>query len=588
LRTNYIKLISVNFILLSILLSLIGIAGCVPASPYPVKFTQPDNSTFFGYVRGDERASYVETSGYVIERDEDKWWKYVTNDSQGNLVVTDYKVGVDNPYGSGVNNKTTLQDVLNISLLNESELMQFPTQRITPSVGNAECVVILIRFSDVAPQGAHTSSYFNNLLFNSANSSSMNRYYTEVSYGNLNVNGVVSKWYQSSKTMKYYGQDTPGYLGSDDYNVNIFELTREAVKLANNDIDFSQYDKNGDGVVDHVIIVHAGEGQENSDNPDTIWSHKWQVYPGEPVDGVTVGEYTMLAEDSPIGTFAHEFGHDLGLPDLYDRDYSSLGVGIWDLMADGSWLNSGNTPSHLSAYCKCILGWVSPVEVTSSMLGEQISDVEDNSRVYMLSGNSNNLGSGNGEYFLVENREKKGFDAYLPGGGLLLWNIDESVDGNQNDDENYKLVDLEDADGQNHLDDINLGNAGDAGDSWANSENGFNGNSNPNSKFYNGSQSNVEVKNIGSSGATMIADLIVPDLNSEMPILPGCTHPPTDVNYDGLYEDLNGNGILDFDDIVTYYDNMDWIGDNAPVALFDYNINSLIDFDDIVKLYDML
>mgnify|MGYP000843893930 FL=1 len=73
-----------------------------------------------------------------------------------------------------------------------------------------------------------------------------------------------------------------------------------------------------------------------------------------------------------------------------------------------------------------------------------------------------------------------------------------------------------------------------------------------------------------------------------LPVFPGNSNPPTDLNQDGLYEDVNGNGILDFDDVVAYYDNMDWIEENASAAFFDYNKNGLIDFDDTVKLYDML
>jgi uncharacterized repeat protein (TIGR01451 family) len=71
-------------------------------------------------------------------------------------------------------------------------------------------------------------------------------------------------------------------------------------------------------------------------------------------------------------------------------------------------------------------------------------------------------------------------------------------------------------------------------------------------------------------------------------VFPGYTNPPTDLDQDGLYEDINGNGRLDFDDVVAYYDNMDWIEENVPLALFDYNNNEVVDFDDVVKLYDML
>jgi PKD repeat protein len=77
-------------------------------------------------------------------------------------------------------------------------------------------------------------------------------------------------------------------------------------------------------------------------------------------------------------------------------------------------------------------------------------------------------------------------------------------------------------------------------------------------------------------------------LKLEPPVFPGCTNPPTDLDHDGHYEDINGNGRLDFDDVVVYYTNMDWIKENAPIAFFDYNKNSLIDFDDVVKLYNML
>jgi beta propeller repeat protein len=93
--------------------------------------------------------------------------------------------------------------------------------------------------------------------------------------------------------------------------------------------------------------------------------------------------------------------------------------------------------------------------------------------------------------------------------------------------------------------------------------------------------SNSNVTDSKSSNITVLSKSI-------LPVLPGNINPPTNLNHDGLYEDVNGNGILDFDDIVAYYDNMDWIGVNAPVALFDYNKNGLIDFDDIVKLHDML
>ncbi len=178
----------------------------------------------------------------------------------------------------------------------------------------------------------------------------------------------------------------------------------------------------------------------------------------------------------------------------------------------------GNTPSHLSAWSKYLLGWINPTKVTASLLNEQINQSETNDDVYMLLDNPGDSpgsldwasnGTGTGEYFLVENRRNINYDFYLPRSGLLIWHIDESRGDNRN--ESHKLVDLEEADGLNHLDynDTNGGNSGDEFDPFYNNTREFTNTFNPNSKLYNGSASNVSVTNISASGYTMTADLNV-------------------------------------------------------------------------------
>src|SRR5439155_1228025 len=141
-----------------------------------------------------------------------------------------------------------------------------------------------------------------------------------------------------------------------------YRLVTEAVRAADATVNFAQFDTNGDGVVDHLMVVHAGAGQESSpSNKDLIWSHRWAVLDADPTtpgsqsqtaDGVQIYGYTMESEDFVIGTVAHEFGHDLGLPDLYDTDGSSAGAGIWDIMSLGSWNGApaGSSPAHMSAW----------------------------------------------------------------------------------------------------------------------------------------------------------------------------------------------------------------------------------------------
>jgi M6 family metalloprotease-like protein len=127
-----------------------------------------------------------------------------------------------------------------------------------------------------------------------------------------------------------------------------------------------------------------------------------------------------------MGVFAHEYGHGLGLPDLYDTDKSSKGTGDWDLMAGGSWnkvSRGGDRPAHLSAWCKYKLGWVNPTVVIGKLENEQISAASNQADVYRLLTGSPGTG---GEYFLIENRQQSGFDEGLPGAGLAVWHIDES------------------------------------------------------------------------------------------------------------------------------------------------------------------
>jgi M6 family metalloprotease-like protein len=310
-------------------------------------------------------------------------------------------------------------------------------------------------------------------------------------------------------------------------------------------VDFSQYDNDGDGYVDGVIVVHQGTDEAaGNGSPTDIWSHMWslnggQYWMGCPAwmtpcgeyitnDGVKVNTYTIQAEVASdwgmatVGVFAHETGHLLGLPDLYDYGYDSDGAGLWTLMAAGSW-NSisrpGDSPAHLMAWEKWALGWLTPTAVTSPLISASISQVEDNAVAYQLLDNPGGPGdwfsdctASSGEYFLVENRQRVGFDTALPGDGLLIWHIDESPIGSQcryNNDQTHKLVDLEEASGPQDLDVMGDGNAGGPEDPYPGASNNrtFDDASDPNSKLYDGSPSGVCVANISDSGSTMTANM---------------------------------------------------------------------------------
>lgn len=306
----------------------------------------------------------------------------------------------------------------------------------------------------------------------------------------------------------------------------------EAVSLANADgFDFSQYDSDSNDIIDHIFVIHAGCGQEAGNiscaMADPIWSVRWSAGDlcGSFYNGKTIATGTIQAENSPIGTFSHEFGHDLGLPDLYDSGGGDgqtwEGLGAWALMASGGWNGpsgqAGTVPAHMSAWSKYYLGWVNPTYVNSTLYDEPIGQAETNDDVYQimipLNDTPVNLSDwGSKEYFLVENRQQTGFDTYIPGSGLLIWHVDDSVSGNALDYD--KHVDLEEADegtqSNNGLDNLSTsgGDRGVAADTYKSSSSGFTDSTTPNSKSKAGVVTYINVTDITASAAIMYADFL--------------------------------------------------------------------------------
>jgi len=171
--------------------------------------------------------------------------------------------------------------------------------------------------------------------------------------------------------MAYYGANGASI---DDLNGPIQFMAREAVeKLDAAGFDFSQFDLNNDKIVDHLMVIHAGAGEEESASVNDIWSHCSGLPDGfVSADSVKVLGYTTEPETGKVGVFAHEFGHDLGLPDLYDTNDGSPGAGGWSLMASGAWNGSipGTSPAHLSAWEKALLGWVRFTSLPYTVCGQ--------------------------------------------------------------------------------------------------------------------------------------------------------------------------------------------------------------------------
>ncbi len=332
--------------------------------------------------------------------------------------------------------------------------------------GTGTCLVILLEWTDhPADKVSHPNSEYVDMMFSTGAypTGSMNDYYREISHGLYGVQGTVHGWAQDDDP---YSSITP----TDYYQVR--DLMREAVLQLDPVIDYSQFDNDGpdgvpnsgddDGRVDALFFVHAGPGREATGDDNDIWSHAWSFSDAAlNVDGVQCYSYSVEPEESPdgsmvaVGVFCHEYGHVLGLPDLYDTDYSTAGVGEWCLMSGGSWGRRpgdppGSCPVHMTAWCKEQLGWVDPVAITASTLGLTVPRAEDNPVAYRVWRAGDASGD---EYFLIENRRPVGFDEALlrrqidyglpQPEGLIIYHVDNALNGNAN--ERHRLVDVVEA-----------------------------------------------------------------------------------------------------------------------------------------------
>ncbi len=379
----------------------------------------------------------------------------------------------------------------------------------SPAVGERRALVLLVDFQD--NQAKKSREHYADMLFSSGKypTGSLRDYYYECSYYKLAITGDVdggdSGWYRAPRPYSYYAGDKYGF---GEYPGNATRLVEDVVDLAAEHVNFADYDMDGDGEVDAIFIVHAGQGAEATGRTNHIWSHMSNI-PPKIVDGVRVNRYSMEPEDGNIGVFCHELGHVFGLPDLYDYDMDSAGTGSWDLMAGGSWNNNGMTPAHPVGWSKAKLGWIDTQIAQGPMEGitKDITDITIRPSslypdIYRIPAGP--AGTDEKQYFLIENRKKTGFDSYIPGEGLMVLHIDENQKNN-NDQEHY-LVDIEQCDGR--LDLNRNANRGDEDDLFPiGHKDAFSADTYPSSRMYGGNDSGVALKNIRRKGEDIVLDI---------------------------------------------------------------------------------
>lgn len=301
--------------------------------------------------------------------------------------------------------------------------------------GKRKGLVILMAYPDQSFSIDNPQPVFND-FFNKENysdfgmSGSVKDYFKAQSYGQFELDFDVVGPFVTNASMAYYGAHD-----GDNNDSHAPEIIREACMRADDQVNFADYDWDGDGEVEQVFVVYAGYAEAQGGAPETIWPHEWHLAAGGielNLDGVKIDTYACSAELKGangtdldgIGTACHEFSHCLGLPDLYDTgDQNNFGMSYWDVMSGGSYNNDSRTPAGFTSYERMFAGWLTPKELSGDMT--QISNMKalvDSPEAYILYNDANK-----NEYYLLENRQQKQFDAGLYGHGLLVLHVDYSA-----------------------------------------------------------------------------------------------------------------------------------------------------------------
>jgi M6 family metalloprotease-like protein len=496
----------------------------VTAADIVVQLVQPGGTVFNAKPIGDEWNNRMETqAGFTVARDSKGVWRYVTG----------YGPGKSPLFSSSSANQSAPPGLKKHLSSGSSRPIGAPavgTQGTTfseVSLGYAESITspvlfILVEFDD--QMGTTNESSWGDFVGNKVHD-----FYNKTSHGNANLSPATESSGTSNDGVVGWlnvgasHPDTAGNTGTINRN-----LTADAIIAADPFVDFSSYDTNGNGYVESeelsVVVIVAGYetayGGADAALSPSVWGHKWgwSSATAPRVDAVQILEYAQFGEfhattslnkhQATMGIMVHELGHlAYGLPDLYDTDYSSIGIGPFGLMASGSWGQSssddwaGQTPVSTSAWSKYVLNWVDDLEGSGSVSIESSGTGTSANTVFMASTSNNE------QYFLVENRQPTGYDLGLERwlgtaftGGLAIWHIDNTKNDNTND--SNRLVDLEEADSTETSSSYST-------DLWHN-DTIFNDFSNPSSKLYNGSDSGVSISVLSTAGLIMDADFGTP------------------------------------------------------------------------------
>ncbi len=316
--------------------------------------------------------------------------------------------------------------------------------------GTKKGLIILVQFSDLSFEDGHTLDLYKRIVNEEGFTSddgfvgSVRDYFIAQSYGQFEIDFDVLGPVTMPNGYAYYGKDTNGTTVNP---TGIAEMISTACTEADDEVDFNDYDWNSDGEADLVFFLFAGQGQASGGSSDTIWPHMstYSSMSGGKtltLDGVTIDTYACSCELSKygidgIGTICHEFSHCFGLPDMYDLRGSgyNYAMGNWDVLCYGNY--NGNTygdgfiPAGYTSYERWFAGWLEPTVLNEDCTVENMQALVDEPEAYIIYNDRVKT-----EYYMLENREKKSWDAGLAGKGMLILHVNYNKTAWENNDVN--------------------------------------------------------------------------------------------------------------------------------------------------------
>ncbi|MBQ9216055.1 MAG: M6 family metalloprotease domain-containing protein [Prevotella sp.] len=406
------------FLLLIVLIQVVSLSA-IPARPGQWKtLTLVDGSQVYAELKGDEFCHY---------------W------------MTEAKTCYIESKTSGLYEVANLQELTHQALDKRMTLMNMDKHRTRtmvgdehePYIGKKKGLILLVDFTNKKFEDSHTPELYNDMA-NKVNFTnemgfvgSIKDYFLAQSGGQFELDFDVVGPLSMPKTYGYYGANTQGN------DTNPGQMVATACEMADEFVNFKDYDWDGDGEVDQVFVIYAGLGEAAGGDANTIWPHEWHLQYNDygktmTLDDVVIDTYacgpelTLQGYINPttiiqgIGTICHEFSHCLGLPDVYDTAYGGgYGMQSWDVMASGGYNGNNFIPAGFTSYELMYCGWRNPIELKNDTTITGMKPLSEGGESYIIYNDANK-----NEYYLLENRQKTGWDAGLPGNGLLVIHVD--------------------------------------------------------------------------------------------------------------------------------------------------------------------